>query len=98
MKRIALLLALFCAGLLAASFAFAGNGGKGEGNAQAQSSTSTPTSGPKCKNVSLKGTAAATSFTVTVDTDVKPDSELSVTQAHGLRRLVHGDREQGEQG
>ena len=76
MKRIAVLFALFCAGLLAASFAFAGNGGKGEGNAQAQSSTSTTTSGPKCKNVSLKGTAAATSFTVTVDKASKAGRDL----------------------
>ncbi len=78
MKRIAVLLALFCAGLLAASFAFADDGGKGKGNDQAQSSsTSTTSSGPKCKNVSLKGTAAATSFTVTVDKSSKAGRDLN---------------------
>jgi hypothetical protein len=77
MKRIAVLLALFCAGLLAASFAFADNGGKGKGNVQAQTgSTTTTSSGPKCKNVSLKGTAAATSFTVTVEKSSKAARDL----------------------
>jgi hypothetical protein len=72
MKRIAVLLALFCAGLLAASFALADNGGKGKGDAQ----TSTASSSPKCKNVSLKGTAAATSFTVTVEKSNKAGRDL----------------------
>jgi hypothetical protein len=70
MKRIAVLLALFCTGLLLASFALADNGGgKGKGKNQATSSTGTTTngkSGKKCKNVSLKGTAGATTFTITV--------------------------------
>ncbi len=74
MKRIAVLLALFCAGLLAASFAFADNGDKGK--PQTVSSTSTTSSGQKCKNVSLKGTAAATSFTVTVDKSSKAGRDL----------------------
>jgi hypothetical protein len=74
MKRIAVLLALFCAGLLAASFALADNGGKGK--PQSVSSTSTTSSGPKCKNVSLKGTAATTSFTVTVDKSSKAGRDL----------------------
>jgi hypothetical protein len=76
MKRIAVLLALFCAGLLAASFALADNGGKGKGHSQSVSSTSTTSSGQKCKNVSLKGTAAATSLTVTVDKSSKAGRDL----------------------
>ena len=61
MKRIGVLLALFCVGLLAASFAFADDGGKGKGKNQTTTgSTSTSSAGKKCKNVSLKGTAAAT--------------------------------------
>ena len=68
MKRIALLLAVFCLGLLAASFAFADNGG-GKGKASGTESTSTSSSGDKkkCHNVSLKGTAPATTFTITVE-------------------------------
>jgi len=69
MKRIALLLAVFCLGLLAASFAFADNGGgKGKGRSETES-TSTSSSGDKkkCHNVSLKGTAPATTFTITVE-------------------------------
>jgi hypothetical protein len=62
MKRIATLLALFCAGLLAASFAFADDGGKGDKK--------------KCHNLSLKGTAAATSFTVTVEKSNKAGRDL----------------------
>ncbi|MGZ8706475.1 MAG: hypothetical protein ACXW0R_03730 [Gaiellaceae bacterium] len=77
MKRIGVLLALFCAGLLAASFAFADDGGKGKGKGQSESgSTSTTSSGQKCKNVSLKGTAVATSFTVTVDKSSKAARDL----------------------
>ena len=55
MKRIGVLLALFCVGLLAASFAFADDGGKGKGknDQSAAGSTSTASSGQKCKNVSL---------------------------------------------
>ena len=75
MKRIGILLTLFCVGLLAASFAFADNGGKGRGKSET-GSTSTTSSAKKCKNVSLKGTAAATSFTVTVDKSSKAGRDL----------------------
>ena len=44
MKRIGVLLILFCVGLLAASFAFADNGGKGK-NKSETGSTSTTSSG-----------------------------------------------------
>jgi hypothetical protein len=74
MKRIGVLLILFCVGLLAASFAFADNGGKGK-NKSETGSTST-TSAKKCHNVSLKGTAAATTFTVTVDKSNKAGRDL----------------------
>jgi hypothetical protein len=79
MKRIGVLLALFCVGLLAASFAFADDGGRGKGKNKNQAttgSTSTSSSGKKCKNVSLKGTAAATTFTVTVDKSSKAGRDL----------------------
>jgi hypothetical protein len=78
MKRIGVLLALFCVGLLAASFAFADDGGKGKGkdDQSVAGSTSTSSSGKKCKNVSLKGNAAATSFTVTVDKSSKAGRDL----------------------
>jgi hypothetical protein len=75
MKRIAVLLALFCVGLLVASFAFADNGGKGKGTTES-GSTSTTSSGQKCHIVSLKGTAPATSFTVTVDKSSKAGRDL----------------------
>jgi hypothetical protein len=78
MKRIAVLLVLFCAGLLVASFALADDGGKGKGKKGTESgSTSTSSSGKKCKNVSLKGTAAATTFTVTVDKSSKAGRDLT---------------------
>jgi hypothetical protein len=77
MKRIGVLLALFCAGLLAASFAFADDGGKGNDHGQSVTgATSTSSSGKKCKNVSLKGTAAATSFTITVEKSSKAGRDL----------------------
>ena len=77
MKRIGVLLALFCVGLLAASFAFADDGGKGKGKNQTTTgSTSTSSAGKRCKNVSLKGTAAATTFTVTVDKSSKAGRDL----------------------
>jgi hypothetical protein len=79
MKRIGVLLALLCAGLLAASFAFADDGGKGKGKGKDKAvtgSTSTTSSAKKCKNVSLKGTAGATSFTVTVDKSNKAGRDL----------------------
>ena len=75
MKRIGILLALFCVGLLAASFAFADDGGKRKGQTDT-GSTSTTSSGKNCKNVSLKGTAAATTFTVTVDKSSKAGRDL----------------------
>ena len=64
-----------CVGLLAASFAFADDGGKGKGKSET-GSTSTTSSAKKCKNVSLKGTAAATTFTVTVDKSSKAGRDL----------------------
>jgi hypothetical protein len=75
MKRIGVLLTLFCVGLLAASFAFAEDGGKGK-NKSETGSTSTTSSAKKCKNVSLKGTAGATTFTVTVDKSSKAGRDL----------------------
>jgi hypothetical protein len=75
MKRIGVLVTLFCVGLLAASFAFADDGGKGKGKSET-GSTSTASSAKKCKNVSLKATAAATSFTVTVDKASKAGRDL----------------------
>jgi hypothetical protein len=77
MKRIAVLLALFCAGLLAASFAFADDGGKGKGKNQSTATTSTSSKGKSCRNVSLKGTAASTSFTVTVEKSSKAGRDLT---------------------
>jgi hypothetical protein len=82
MKRIAVLLTLFCAGLLLASFALADNGGgKGKGKGKPTSSTGTTTNGKgksakKCRNISLKGTAGATTFTVTVTKANKAGRDL----------------------
>ncbi len=76
MKRIGVLVTLFCVGLLAASFAFADDGGKGKGKGDTESSSTSTASGTKCKNVSLKGTAAATTFTVTVDKSSKAGRDL----------------------
>jgi hypothetical protein len=76
MKRAALLLVLFCVGLLAASFAFADDGGKRKDHSES-GSTSTTTSGKKCRNVSLKGTAGATTFTVTVEKSSKAGRDLT---------------------
>ena len=83
MKRIAVLVALFCVGLLAASFAFADDGGKGKGKGKdhQSGSTSTTSSGKSCKNVSLKGTAGATSFTITVEKSSKAGRDLNGTPA-----------------
>jgi hypothetical protein len=83
MKRIAVLLALFCVGLLVSSFALADNGG-GKGKAgSGTDSTATSTNGKgkgksdkKCHNISLKGTAAATTFSVTVDKANKAGRDL----------------------
>ena len=75
MKRIGVVLTLFCVGLLAASFAFADDGGKGKGQSET-GSTSTTSSAKKCHNVSFKGTAAATTFTVTVDKSNKAGRDL----------------------
>jgi hypothetical protein len=80
MKRIAVLLALFCSGLLASSFALADDGGKGKGKNRAQtastSTTSTGKANKRCKNVSLKGTAGATTFTITVEKANKAGRDL----------------------
>jgi hypothetical protein len=79
MKRIAVLLALLCTGLLISSFALADDGGKGKNKASTTSaSTTTAKAGKKkCKNVSLKGTAAATTFTITADRSNKAGRELN---------------------
>jgi hypothetical protein len=80
MKRIATLLALFCVGLLAASFAFADDGGKGKaGSATGSTSTTKDHGKKKCHNVSLKGTAPASSFTVTVEKSNKAGRDLKGT-------------------
>jgi hypothetical protein len=81
MKRIALLLVVFCLGLLAASFAFADDGGGKKGrDGSASTSTSSTDEGKgdkkKCHNVSLKGTAPATTFTITVDRANKAGRDL----------------------
>ena len=83
MKRLAVLLVLFGAGFLVASFALADDGGQGRDKSTStakpttstkvtttiKTTTRTTTTTPrqKCKSVSLKGTAGATSFTITVD-------------------------------
>ena len=67
MKIKAFAVALAVAGF-AASFAFADNGGNGKGGSTGATTTNGKgKSGQRCKNVSLQGTAPATSFTVTVD-------------------------------
>jgi hypothetical protein len=78
MKRLSLLVLVFCLGLVAASFAFADNGGgKGKGkNATSASTTTSDADKKKCKNVSLKGTAAATTFTVAVEKANKAGRDL----------------------
>ena len=76
MKRIGLLALVFCAGLLAASFAFADSGSKGPRPGRTESGSTTTTSKKKCQNVSLKGTAPATSFTVTVEKANKAGRDL----------------------
>jgi hypothetical protein len=89
MKRIAVLLALLCAGGLLASFALADNGGgKGKGHKQTTTGTSTGTStngkgksGKKCHTISLKGTAGATTFTVTVTKANKAGRDLKTATA-----------------
>ena len=69
MKRIALLAAVFCLGLLAASFAFAKGPGPSHPGSSSTSTSDHEGKGDtkKCRNVSLKGTAPATSFTITVE-------------------------------
>jgi hypothetical protein len=83
MKRITVLLALFCAGLLLASFALADSGGNGKGNGKNKATTTgaTSTAAKKCKNVSLKGTAGATTFTVTVTKANKAGRDLKTATA-----------------
>ena len=76
MKRIGLLSLIFCIGLLAASFAFADNGSKGPRPGHTESGSTTTTPKKKCQNVSLKGTAPATSFTVTVEKANKAGRDL----------------------
>ena len=71
MKRIGLVLLVFCVGLLATSFAFADDGGgKGKEGKDNQSTAQ------KCHTISLKGTAPATTFTVTVDKANKAGRDL----------------------
>jgi hypothetical protein len=74
MKKLALLLMVFCVGLLVASFAFADAGG-GKGKDREKTAT-TSESGQKCRNVSLKGTAAAATFTITVERSSKAGRDL----------------------
>ena len=76
MKRIGLLSLVFCVGLLAASFAFADNGNKGPRPKRPESGSTTTTNKKNCQNVSLKGTAPATSFTVTVEKANKAGRDL----------------------
>lgn len=75
MKAKAVLVAVFVAGI-AASFAVASpfhDGGKGKGKrgtaASATATTGTTTTAPaqRCRNVELKGTAAPSTFTMTVE-------------------------------
>jgi hypothetical protein len=70
MKRIAVLLALFCVGLLAASYAFADGGGKGKDKSAKTTTASTDPATCKPKvSVILKGTfvsGGGTSFTMNV--------------------------------
>src|SRR3954466_16027367 len=73
MKRISVLLVLLPAVLAAASFAFADDGGskgKGKGTEKQQEKQS------KCHNISLRGTAPATTFTVTVEKANKAGRDL----------------------
>jgi hypothetical protein len=89
MKRIAVLLVLFGAGFLVASFALADDGGKGKHKSTTATTkttttttkTTTTTPKKKCKNVSLKGTASPTSFTITVEKSSKAFRKLKVTSA-----------------
>jgi hypothetical protein len=79
MKRLAMLAIVFCLGLLASSFALADDGGKGKGKKEGSTSTTSTTHGKdkkKCRNVSLKGTVAATTFTITVDKSNKAGRDL----------------------
>jgi hypothetical protein len=81
MKRLAVLLVLFGAGFLVASFALADDGGRDRDKTTSTAKTSTKgtttvkttttTPKKKCKSVSLKGTAGATTFTITVDESSK---------------------------
>jgi hypothetical protein len=82
MKRIAFLLSVFAAGLLASSFAFADNSRKGPGP---QTSTGTSTSsGPgksgdhaksKCRPINLKGTVDGGSITLHVTSAAGPQGK-----------------------
>ena len=77
MKRIPVLLALLCAGGLLASFALADNGGgNGKGKGKEKTTSTGVTAAKKCRNVSLKGTAGASTFTVTVTKGNKAARDL----------------------
>jgi hypothetical protein len=70
MRRIGFIALIGCVALLAASFAFADDGGDQGGKGDKSTNQGT------CHNVSLKGTAPATSFTVTVDKANKAGRDL----------------------
>jgi hypothetical protein len=83
MKRIAVLLILLGAGFLVASFALADDGDKGKNKSTSSAKTSTKTTTTtttttpkKCKKVSLKGTAGATTFMIKVDKSSKAARSL----------------------
>jgi hypothetical protein len=88
MKRIGVLLTLLAAVLVAASFAFADDGGKGKDKQK---------DAQKCRNISLKGTAPATTFTVTVDKANKAGRDLKTAtvtfsgKVHLNAQLCSGD-------
>ena len=70
MKRLSAVALVFCLGLLATSFAFADDGGDKGGKGDKSDKQG------RCHNVSLKGTAPATSFTITVDKANKAGRDL----------------------
>ena len=79
MKRIGILVLVLGVTLLAASFAFADNGGGKSGKGEKAEKADKPEKAEKqgkCQNVSLKGTAPATTFTVTVDKANKAGRDL----------------------
>jgi hypothetical protein len=76
MKIKAILLALAVAGF-AASFAVASDGDEKKAGTTTGATTGEKGDKAKCKNVSLKGTAAQTSFTVAVDKSSKAGRDLA---------------------